>query len=96
MFDRVGSMAERMATNVSRRAFLGRLGQGALVLAGAFGAMLAFPGVGQAKGCGDHACLGCCYTCSNGTVLCTPPNPQGRCNDTSKGCPFSAECYCPK
>jgi hypothetical protein len=33
MFDRVGDLAERVATNVSRRAFLGRPGQGALGLA---------------------------------------------------------------
>jgi hypothetical protein len=32
MFDRVGDLAEKLATNVSRRAFLGRLGQGALGL----------------------------------------------------------------
>jgi hypothetical protein len=40
MFERVGNLAERVATNVSRRAFLGRLGQGAMglavVLAGVF------------------------------------------------------------
>jgi hypothetical protein len=43
MFERVGSLAERVATNVSRRAFLGRLGQAALGSAAALGGFLAFP-----------------------------------------------------
>ena len=48
MFDKVSQAAEKLATNVSRRAFLGRLGQGALATAGVLGAMLAFPGQAQA------------------------------------------------
>jgi hypothetical protein len=48
MFDRVGSLAEKVATNVSRRAFLGGLGQGALAVAGGMAALLAFPQVVQA------------------------------------------------
>jgi hypothetical protein len=43
MFDRVSQAAERLVTNVSRRAFLGRLGQGALVVAGVLGGVLALP-----------------------------------------------------
>ena len=50
MFDRVGSLAEKVATNVSRRAFLGRMGQGALTVAAVMGGMLAFPAQGQANG----------------------------------------------
>jgi hypothetical protein len=43
MFDKVSQAAEKLATNVSRRDFLGRLGQGALAIAGTMGAILAFP-----------------------------------------------------
>jgi hypothetical protein len=48
MFDKVSQAAEKLATGVSRRAFLGRLGQGALATAGVLGAMLAFRGQAQA------------------------------------------------
>jgi hypothetical protein len=48
MFDRVGSLAERVATNVSRRAFLGRMGQGALGLAAVIGGVLALPSQARA------------------------------------------------
>jgi hypothetical protein len=50
MFDRVGDLAQRVATSVSRRAFLGRLGQGALGLAAAIGGVLAVPGEAHAAG----------------------------------------------
>jgi hypothetical protein len=94
MFERVGSLAERMATNVSRRAFLGRLGQGALVLAGAMGAMLALPGLAQAKGCGSPGGGGvvgsccCTYLCSDGTVLAKKVVGQA-CQAQYKGCPLA-------
>jgi hypothetical protein len=84
MFERVGSLAERVAANVSRRAFLGRLGQGALALAGAMGAMLVSPGLAQAKGCAGGPCRCCCYQCSDGTLYRLRPNPQGTCKDTLK------------
>ncbi len=64
MLDRVGDLAERVATNVSRRAFLGRLGQGALGLAAVIAGALALPGRAQADG---QCCLvislagGCWY-----------------------------------
>jgi hypothetical protein len=51
MFDKVSQAAEKAATNVSRRAFLGRLGKGALTTAGVLGAMLAFGGKAQASWC---------------------------------------------
>jgi hypothetical protein len=91
MFERVGSLAERVATDVSRRAFLGRLG-GAVVLAGAMGAMLAFPGVGQAKGC-PGPCSCCCYVCSDGRQYRLDPN-KGACRDTYHGCPFVLPSAC--
>jgi hypothetical protein len=88
MFDRVGSLAERVATDVSRRAFLGQLGQSALVLAGAMGAILAVPGLAPAKGCAGGPCPPCAYCCRDGTIL-YKPNPQGDpCQKTYKGCPL--------
>src|SRR6266478_7694129 len=42
MFDKISKAAERVATNVSRRIFLGRLGQGALAAAGVVAGMVAF------------------------------------------------------
>ena len=40
MFDKIGLAAEKAATNVARREFLGRLGRGAAVVAGALGGFL--------------------------------------------------------
>ncbi len=48
MFDKVSQAAEKLATNVSRRAFLGGLGEGALTVAGVVGGMLAFGSVAWA------------------------------------------------
>jgi hypothetical protein len=50
MIDKIGNLAERLATNVSqsRRGFLARLGQAALGAAGALGGLLALPGAAQA------------------------------------------------
>ena len=50
MFDRVGSVAERVATEVSRRAFVGRLGRRALGLAAVIGGVLARPSQARAGG----------------------------------------------
>jgi hypothetical protein len=94
VFERVSSLAERVATDVSRRDFLGRLGHGALVLAGAMGAMLASPGLAPAKGCVGGPCRCCCYACSNGMRYRLPPTPQGTCRDTYRGCPFVLPSVC--
>jgi hypothetical protein len=73
MFDRVGSLAERVATDVSRRAVLGRLGQGALGLAAVIGGVLALPSQARAD---SQWCLislprGCqAYGAINGTCPC--------------------------
>jgi hypothetical protein len=42
MFEKVGQIAQRAATSASRREFLGRLGRGALVAAGAAASFVAF------------------------------------------------------
>ena len=70
MFERIGQVAEQMATNVSRRQFLGRFGQGALTLAAAVAGLVALPrialggkpicGPGSAPGCvGEPEGFGC-------------------------------------
>jgi hypothetical protein len=74
MFERVGNLAERVAIDDSRRTFLGRLGQGALGLAAAIGAVLALPGQARASG-GPVCCLQCYLGC--GCFRTT----------TSQGCP---------
>jgi hypothetical protein len=56
MFERVGNLAERVATNVSRRAFLGRLGQGAMGVAAAIGGILMIAGTARAD-----SGVTCCY-----------------------------------
>ena len=65
MFEKVCQIAEQAATNVSRRGFLGRFGKGALMAAGALGAILASPGDASAgrriKACGPNttgSCIG--------------------------------------
>jgi hypothetical protein len=95
MFDRVGDLAERVATHVSRRAFLGRLGQGALGLAAVIGGVLAFPGEAGAGG------VKWCCVCRSGGTYPVPPtcyattHSQGcrgtcslvHCNDFPNICP---------
>jgi hypothetical protein len=48
MFEKLSEIAERSATSVSRRQFLGRVGRGALVAAGFMGGFLAFGAEAQA------------------------------------------------
>src|SRR5262245_66361842 len=58
MIEKIGNLAERLATNVSqsRRGFLARVGQAALGMAGALGGLLALPGAAQAGSRNGH-CL---------------------------------------
>jgi hypothetical protein len=55
MFDKISDAAEKLATHVSRRAFLGRLGPGALGLAAVIGGVLAYPA--HARASGQLCCL---------------------------------------
>jgi hypothetical protein len=73
MFEKISQAAETLATHVSvsRRGFLGRLGQGALVAAGAVGGLLLMAGdvraaPGQEQNCcrtgrcpAGKACVSC-------------------------------------
>ena len=62
MLEKFNQIAEQAATNVSRRHFLGRAGQAAMVLAGALGGLLALPSAAEAAG-GRCCCAGqrSCY-----------------------------------
>ncbi len=79
MFDKVSQAAEKLATNVSRRAFLGRLGQGALGLAAVIAGVVALPSQAQAgqqycviviKGYGNITGLSFYYNPVNGACPC--------------------------
>ncbi len=61
MFEKFSEFAERSATNVSRRQFLGRLGRGALAAAATVGGLLAFPDPAEAarKYCGTGSGPSC-------------------------------------
>jgi hypothetical protein len=93
MFEKLGRAAESMATNVSlsRRGFLGGLGQAALVSAAAVGGVLLLPGAAAAGGNGHRQCF-CGYVCANGTSTgYTRSNCS--CAPTYNGCSFS-NCVC--
>jgi hypothetical protein len=72
MFEKIGRLAETAATKVSlsRRGFLGRLGQGALVVTGVLGGLLALPRDAHA---GSHGCIRqCCESiCGTGDFTCS-------------------------
>jgi hypothetical protein len=100
MFDRVSEAAEKLATNVSRRAFMGRLGKGALTIAGAVGAFLAIPGLVQAGGgcaCPSGSGFCCQYQCPDGSIVFGRPSPPHNCacKPQYKGCTLLASgCIC--
>jgi hypothetical protein len=86
MFEKIGRLAETAATkvSVSRRGFLGRLGQGALAMTGVLGGLLAIPAAARAGG--NYVC--CTWVCSR---------PKARkyhfCYPASLGCERSTPCY---
>jgi hypothetical protein len=73
MFEKIGRLAETAANkvSVSRRGFLGRLGQGALAVTGVLGGMLAIPTAARAAG--SYLC--CKWECKPGGrfAVCIPP-----------------------
>jgi hypothetical protein len=77
MFDKIGRLAETAATKVSlsRRGFLGRLGQGALAAAGALGGLLALSNKAQAA---QHTLYSCDYRNTRGGFFCS-----------ESGCPYA-------
>ena len=81
MFEKLSQAAEQLATRVSRRQFLGRLGQRALVLAGVLGAVLASPGEADARLTGAG--------CPPGTHRVPCPNHR-----RPLCCPRGTKCSC--
>jgi hypothetical protein len=88
MLERVSQIAEQAATHASRREFLGRLGQGALIMAAAIGGVLAMPGDavagrGQARccyyRCGGRGGTYGYYMCHADGSACAPNLPSRRC-----------------
>jgi hypothetical protein len=79
MFDKIGQAAEKIAVAVSRRAFLGRLGQGAIGMAMVIAGVLASPT--QARPTNK------CCICSNPQfgVWCSLP-PYGGIAPCPRGC----------
>jgi hypothetical protein len=70
MFDKISEAAEKLATGMSRRAFLGRLGQGAMGLAVVLAGVFASPAqAGPSKKC-------CVCSSPQFGVWCTYP-PYG-------------------
>jgi hypothetical protein len=104
MFEKVNQAAEKLATNVSRREFVGGLGKGALVLAGAMGAMLAFPRLVEAGrircpcqyGAEVTGGIVCIYLCPDGLTKTASPERDCTCKLQHRGCAlFSRECFFP-
>ena len=69
MFDRVSEAAEKLATTVSRREFMGRLGRSAAVVAGVLGGLCAAPKLAEAGS--PKGYVTCCN--KNYTGACSPP-----------------------
>jgi hypothetical protein len=67
MFDSISKAAEVVATDVSRRAFLGRFGRSALACTAAVAVLLSLPAVA-------HARAGRKFKCCGGR--CQPPGPD--------------------
>jgi hypothetical protein len=74
MFEKIGRLAETAANNlsVSRRGFLGRLGQGALAVTGVLGGLLALPRDALASTNLKTCISKCCEaTCGKGDTTCS-------------------------
>ena len=77
MFEKIGRLAETAANKVSlsRRGFLGRLGQGALAMTGVLGGLLAIRTAARAGG--SYIC--CRWTCKPTRAVrsvCLPPGSR--------------------
>ena len=87
MFEKFSQLAEQTATNVSRRQFLGWVGRGALIAAGAVGGFLASGSEAQAgrRVCSADSAFQCAGRVEGS--LCGTRERPGRC----KGAP---DCTC--
>jgi hypothetical protein len=89
MFDKIGRLAEAAANSVSRRGFLGRLGQVALGAAGVLGGLLVLPGTAQAGGgvvCCKYVCKRIIYFCSHEMIT--------TCYPAGTACPATLNNFC--
>jgi hypothetical protein len=96
MFEKIGRLAERAATgvSVSRRGFLGRLGQGALAVTGVLGGLLAIRT--DARAAGSYVC--CKWWCPGiygryNSHLCIPASKScaAYANTLFAGCTFHSQ-----
>ena len=95
MFDKVSQVAEQMATNASRREFLGRFGRGAMTAAAALGGILALPTIGEAARKPRAVCDGYSYSGCIGQPVgtyCSGGREGG--NGTCRQYRKSTTCYC--
>jgi len=79
MFDKLSQAAEQLATNVSRRQFLGRFGAGALALATALGGLLALTGEAQAATVCGPGSISYCRGRPVGSSCGSARGPRGIC-----------------
>ncbi len=79
MLEKVSQVAEQVATSVSRRQFLGRLGAGAMSVAAAVGGVLALSAVAHAGP--NHICSGNSGICAglSANSGCENRDGPGRC-----------------
>ena len=87
MFEKLSEIAERSATSASRREFLGRIGRGALIAAGAVSGFLAFGAEAQAgrRVCGINSVWQCA-----GRVAGSPCGSPG----SRRKCVGGPDCRC--
>jgi hypothetical protein len=91
MFEKVGLIAERVATNTSRRAFLGGIGNAAFGLAAAAAGLLALRGEAAAgNGCPPGYRKS---SCGHGFSMCCPAGTH--CTDGADGIHYCAAHYPP-
>ena len=107
MFEKISRAAEKAATSVARRDFLGGLGKAALGAAAVVGGLLAFPGVAQSAGGGGgvKCCGGAKVACAAGLRgpycqwLCNGAYVYslcsiGKCPIPATGCVLVTSCIC--
>lgn len=95
MLDKVSQLAEQMATNASRRAFLGRFGRGAMTAAAALGGILALPGRGEAARKPPAICDGYSFsTCINQPVGSSCSGGREGGSGTCRQYRKSTTCFC--
>jgi hypothetical protein len=97
MFEKVSKVAEQAATSASRREFLGRIGRGAVVAAGAVASFVAFGAEAQAgrRRCTTDANCPRGYICVAGRCIKGVRPPQACGTGSDNYCLGSVEgAYC--